>query len=63
MDDIMNRAADALAELDRAEAAARAAKVSVEALCREYGEAVRVWGMSPHHLRQAVNARAGRVAA
>jgi len=42
MNDIMNRAADALAELDRAEAAARAAKACVEALCREYGETVRV---------------------
>jgi len=63
MNDIMNRATDALAELDRAEAAARAAKARVDALCREYGEAARMWCMSPHHLRRAVNARAGKVAA
>jgi hypothetical protein len=60
MTDIMTRAALALAALDRAEVARRMAQAEVDAVCREYGDAMRVWGIGPHHLRQAVEARAGK---
>ena len=60
--DLIHRAAQALAELDRATAAQRAAQARVDAMCREYGDAVRVWGVSPYHLRQAVEARMERAA-
>lgn len=60
--DLIHRAAEALAELDRATAAQRAAQARVDAICREYSDAVRVPFIRPCHLRQAVEARMERAA-
>lgn len=32
----------------------------VRSLCLEFGAAERCWGLAPHHLRQAVEARTNR---
>jgi len=58
--------ADAAAELEANENLRRALRRSdarVADLCREYGDAMRQWGVAPHHLRQAVEARLGRAIA
>ena len=44
--DVLREAADALQEHER-----------LRLLCRQYGDAARVWGVAPHHLAQACKAR------
>jgi hypothetical protein len=61
--DILREAAKAFAEHDRIHAEMRAAEARVQALCSEYGSATRRWGYAPYHLRRAVEAQIGEVAA
>jgi hypothetical protein len=61
--DILRDATEAFAEHDRIHAEMRAAEARVQALCSEYGEATRRWGYAPYHLRRAVEAQTGKVAA
>jgi len=62
-DDILRRAADAFSRYDIMMAEKRKLDDELRSLCREYGMAVRVWGLAPHMLRKAVNARLGDKAA
>ena len=55
--DILRDAADALREHDRLRQAMRDSDNRLRVLCRQYGEAARVWGVAPHHLAQACKAR------
>jgi hypothetical protein len=55
--DILQDAAAALAEHDRLHSATRALDARIEALCREYGDAKRMYGYAPHHLRQTCTAQ------
>jgi len=55
--DILQDAAAALAEHDRLYSATRALDARIEALCREYGDAKRMYGYAPHHLRQTCTAQ------
>jgi len=55
--DILQDAAVAIAEHDRLYSATRALDTRIEALCREYGEAKRMCGYAPHHLRQTCAAQ------
>jgi hypothetical protein len=63
IEDIIAGAARALAENDRLRKELRNSDAEVAALCREYGDAIRLWGVAPHHLRTAVEARTGKLAA
>ena len=55
--DILQDAATALAEHDRLHSATRALDARIDALCREYGDAKRMYGYAPHHLRQTCTAQ------
>ena len=55
--DILREAADALQEHERLRLAMRASEDRLRLLCRQYGDAARVWGVAPHHLAQACKAR------
>jgi len=55
--DILQDAATALAEHDRLHNATRALDARIEALCREFGEAKRMYGYAPHHLRKSCAAQ------
>lgn len=55
--DVLREAADALQEHERLRLAMRASEDRLRLLCRQYGDAARVWGVAPHHLAQACKAR------
>lgn len=55
--DVLREAADALQEHERLRLAMRASDDRLRLLCRQYGDAARVWGVAPHHLAQACKAR------
>ena len=55
--DVLREAAQALQEHERLRAAMRASDDRLRLLCRQYGDAARVWGVAPHHLAQACKAR------
>lgn len=55
--DVPREAADALQEHERLRLAMRASEDRLRLLCRQYGDAARVWGVAPHHLAQACKAR------
>ena len=55
--DVLREAAEALQEHERLRAAMRASDDRLRLLCRQYGDAARVWGVAPHHLAQACKAR------
>ena len=55
--DVLREAAEALQEHERLRAAVRASDDRLRLLCRQYGDAARVWGVAPHHLAQACKAR------
>ena len=55
--DVLREAAEALQEHERLRLAMRASDDRLRLLCRQYGDAARVWGVAPHHLAQACKAR------
>jgi integrase len=55
--DILKEAADALQEHDKRRQAFRESDEVLRALCRRWGEAAGLWGVSPTHLRRACEAR------
>ena len=55
--EILHRSAVALAALDAAKRAVRAAEEEVRQMCREYEQANGARGLAPHHLAQACRAR------
>ena len=55
--DVLREAAQALQEHERLRLAMRASEDRLRLLCRQYGDAARVWGVAPHHLAQACKAR------
>ena len=55
--DVLKEAAEALQEHERLRQAMRASDDRLRLLCRQYGDAARVWGVAPHHLTQACKAR------
>ena len=55
--DVLREAAQALQEHERLRMAMRASDDRLRLLCRQYGDAARVWGVAPHHLTQACKAR------
>ena len=55
--DVLREAAQALQEHERLRLAMRASDDRLRLLCRQYGDAARVWGVAPHHLAQACKAR------
>ncbi len=55
--DLLEQAAEALREHERLRLALRDSDNRLRVLCRQYGEATRVWGFQPHHLRRACEAR------
>lgn len=55
--DVLREAAQALQEYERLRLAMRASDDRLRLLCRQYGDAARVWGVAPHHLAQACKAR------
>lgn len=55
--DVLREAAQALQEHERLRRAMRASDDRLRLLCRQYGDAARVWGVAPHHLAQACKAR------
>ena len=55
--DVLREAAEALQEHERLRLAMRASEDRLRLLCRQYGDAARVWGVAPHHLAQACKAR------
>ena len=55
--DVLQEAAEALQEHEALRAAMRASDDRLRLLCRQYGDAARVWGVAPHHLAQACKAR------
>ena len=54
---LLREAAEALQEHERRRLALKASDDALRALCRRYGDAVRLWGVSPTHLRRACEAR------
>ena len=54
---VINEAAQLLAQRDMLTQQLRALDATISNCCREYGDVMRVWGVSPEHLRRAVNAR------
>ena len=54
---ILQEAARALQEHERRRLALKESDDVLRALCRRYGDAVRLWGVSPTHLRRACEAR------
>ena len=55
--DILQDAAAAIAEHDRLRGTLRDLDGRIDALCREFGEAKRMYGYAPHHLRQTCTAQ------
>ena len=55
--DVLLQASEALQEHERLRQAMRASDDRLRLLCRQYGDAARVWGVAPHHLAQACKAR------
>ena len=55
--DVLREAAEALQEHERLREAMRASENRLRVLCRQYGDAARVWGVAPYHLTQACRAR------
>jgi hypothetical protein len=55
--DILKNAAEALLEHDRRQKAVRDSDNVLRALCRRWGDAAGLWGVSVSHLRQACQAR------
>ena len=55
--EILHRSAAALAALDAAKRATRAAEEDVRRMCREYEQANGCRGLAPFHLAQACRAR------
>ena len=55
--DVLREAAQALQEHERLRLTMRASEDRLRLLCRQYGDAARVWGVAPHHLAQACKAR------
>jgi hypothetical protein len=55
--DILDDAAAVFAVQDELTTALREAEERLQALCLEYGSAMRLWGFAPHHLRRACQAR------
>ena len=55
--DVLREAAQALQEHERLRLTMRASEDRLRLLCRQYGDAARVWGVAPHHLTQACKAR------
>ena len=54
---LLREAAEALQEHERRRLALKASDDTLRALCRRYGDAMRLWGISPIHLRRACEAR------
>lgn len=54
---LLREAAAALQEHERRRLALKASDDTLRTLCRRYGDAVRLWGVSPTHLRRACEAR------
>jgi hypothetical protein len=61
--DIIKRSKKAFKRADKIAQEKREVENEIRNLCREYGEACRVWNWQPHMLRQAVDARLGKKAA
>lgn len=61
--DIIKRSKKAFKRADKIAQEKREIENEIRSLCREYGEACRVWNWQPHMLRQAVDARMGKKAA
>lgn len=55
--DILKEAATALQEHERKRQAVRESDEVLRALCRRWGEAAGLWGVSPTHLRRACETR------
>jgi hypothetical protein len=55
--DILKNAAEALLEHDRRQQAVRDSDNVLRTLCRRWGDAAGLWGVSPTHLRRACEAR------
>lgn len=58
--DILERAGDAFARLDKLKHEMRLVDAEVRSLCSEYSQVMRIWGYRPEMLRLAVEARLGR---
>lgn len=56
-EEIVNRAAEVFARLDRIKEEQRILDAEMSALCRAYDTAMRVWGWQPHMMRRAIEAR------
>ena len=54
---ILREAAEALREHERRRQELKVSEETLRVLCRRYGDAVRLWGVSPVHLRRACEAR------
>jgi hypothetical protein len=54
---ILKEAAAALQEHDKRKQAVRESDETLRALCRRWGEAAGLWGVSPTHLRRACETR------
>jgi integrase len=54
---ILKDAAEALQEHDRQRQALKTSEDTLRALCRRWGDAAGLWGVSPTHLRRACEAR------
>jgi len=61
--EIIKRSQRAFKRADKIAKEKREIENEIKALCREYGDACRVWNWQPHMLRQAVDARMGKKAA
>ncbi len=61
--DILREAAEVFAKHDKLDRELRLLDADLQRLCREFGEATRRWGYAPYHLRRAVEARYGEIAA
>ena len=61
--DILREAAEIFAQHDKIDRELRRLDAELQRLCREFGEATRRWGYAPYHLRRAVEARYGEIAA
>lgn len=55
--DILKDAAAALQEHERRRLAVKESDETLRALCRRWGEAAGLWGVSPDHLRRACETR------
>lgn len=55
--EIIKEAARVLGRQEKLRKEMREIEQRVRSLCLEFGAAERCWGLAPHHLRQAVEAR------